>query len=77
MVAYFTRNVEPRYGTHLVSFSRDSLVHVEELRKQFRASGLPAFDTLLYNLTKANPECIYVAPESIAAQTTHALAGRR
>ena len=76
-LAYFIRNGEPRYGTHLVSFSRDSLVHVEELRKQFRASGLPAFDTLLYNLTKANPECIYVAPESIAAQTTHALAGRR
>ena len=76
-LGYFIRNGTPRYGTHLVSFSSASLIHLEELLKQYRDGGLPAFDTVLHRLAKDNPEAIYIAPESIAAQTTHASAGRR
>ena len=76
-LGHFIRNGAPRYGAHLVSFSSASLIHLEELLEQYRAGGLPAFDTVLHRLATDNPEAIYVAPESIAAPATHALAGRR
>ena len=76
-LGYFIRNGAPRYGAHLLSFSRASLIHLDELLDQHREGGLPAFDTVLYRLSAKNSEAIYVAPESIASQAAHALAGRR
>ena len=76
-LAYFTRNGEPRWGTHLVSFSRASFVHLEQLLNKHRQGGLPAFDTVLHRLAKDSPESVYIAPAPLAHQAKHALAGRR
>ena len=76
-LGYFIRNGAPRYGAHLLSFSSASLIHLDELYKASVWGGLPAFDTVLYRLSAKNSEAIYVAPQSIASQAAHALAGRR
>ena len=76
-LGHFIRNGAPRYGAHLLSFSSASLIHLDELYEASVWGGLPAFDTVLYRLSAKNSEAIYVAPESIASQAAHALAGRR
>ena len=76
-LGYFIRNGAPRYGAHLLSFSSESLYHLDELYAASVWGALPAFDTVLYRLSAKNSEAIYVAPESIASQAAHALAGRR
>ena len=52
-------------------------VHAQGLLQQYRAGGLPAFDTVLYRLAKDSPESVYIAPAPLARQAKHALVGRR
>ena len=61
-LAYSMCNGEPRWGTHLVSFSHASLV---------------LLGTALNRLAKGSPEAVFIAPAPLAHQAKHALAGRR
>ena len=62
MAGMFNVQCGTSVGTHLVSFSRASLV---------------LLGTALNRLAKGSPEAVFIAPAPLAHQAKHALAGSR
>lgn len=76
-LGYARKDGEPRWQTHLLSFTPASIAHLERLLVEFRQCGLPAFDIVLWRFARDSPQSVCIAPESIAYQIGHTLTGRR
>jgi len=73
-LGYSRRRGVPRFGTHLLSFSRHTVAALEWLRM---TNPKYAFDTTIYRMCKEDASLVRAPPESLAVQVRHAMKGRR
>jgi len=73
-LGYHRRRGEPRYGAHLLSFTRESLDTFGQKAGSYLQSRMLALDTLLYHMWRDG--YVWIPAASLAYQQVHAARGR-
>jgi hypothetical protein len=73
-LGYHRRRGEPRYGAHLLSFTRESLDTFGQQAGSYLQSRMLALDTLLYHMWRDG--YVWIPAASLAHQQVHAARGR-